>query len=89
MPPMVGPVCQARSKCLAKGDVTSRFSEPQKSRKYSAKPHLHAAVPSLSGFSDTSFNLLVPVRAHFRIFTTMATERSPLRSHRKTHAYTF
>lgn len=30
----MGRLCQARSKCLAKGDVTSRFPKPQKSRKY-------------------------------------------------------
>lgn len=35
----VGRLCQARSKCLAKG-VTSRFSGPKKSRKY-LRVHVH------------------------------------------------
>lgn len=48
----MGRLCQARSKCLAKGDVTSRLSGPQKPRKYTAS--IYPPRSPRGRFSDDS-----------------------------------
>lgn len=65
----MGRLCQARSKCLAKGNVTSQFSQSRKkSRKY-----LHDVAFSMRRDFQTRF-----LRAHI-ICILLATKREVLR----------